>query len=429
MPGNLAERVKNLEQEVASLKDRLTACETAHSYCTKTLVRSLKAIAELRERVGALERRSAQHDPRGMKSTTNDHRHTPQGADSKLAADKEIKSYILSNNNLKVMVERLQTQIIDLEHSKRQDNSLSMALALIDGDGNIFRSELVKRGPEGGIEAAKALTDSIVAYCRKEEPWKDGSPVDLWVHIFLNARGLRGTLLRCGICTSGEFEGFIVGLSQANPRLIVTDVHPGKDAADIKIKEYLSFYAQSSQTWKVFFGGTHDNGYVVTLTDLQDKGLLDKVVLLKGYECMTRKIESLRLPTLKIKRLFMSERLPAQKASVDIGKTISPTSSPVNIRTDINFSDDSMDLERPAYPNRGVFGRMRLSSAPSTLYGKRRSLGRAIGQGKIYLVNSEKTVQWVMCAHFQTVLAYVVNARFEEDCHPDPLISAERPIY
>lgn len=55
--------------------------------------------------------------------------------------------------------------------------------------------------------------------------------------------------------------------------------------------------------------GAHDNGYTSTLTYLQNEGLLDKIILLRGYKDLAYEIKGLELPHLDIQGLFMTKRL------------------------------------------------------------------------------------------------------------------------
>jgi hypothetical protein len=109
-----------------------------------------------------------------------------------------------------------------------------MVLALIDGDGYIFKDELLKRGLDGGREAAQMLNENIMAHVVKGD--KSGSRVQVWTHIFFNLKGLQQTLVGCDVCTCNEFDAFMMGFNQANPRFTINDVHSGKEAADAKIK-------------------------------------------------------------------------------------------------------------------------------------------------------------------------------------------------
>lgn len=210
---------------------------------------------------------------------------------------------------------------------KAQDRE-SMVLALIDGDGYIFSDELLQRGREGGLEAAQMLNESIINHVNgsttqpgtpnSEKP-RSGSPslgqVQVWTYMFFNMKGLKQAVVGANICSVDEFEGFMAAFNQANPRLLVNDVHSGKEAADAKIKAYLQSWTQFPQTSRIYFGGAHDNGYYPTLAELHNNNLLDKLVLLQGYDQMAHEIASLHMPVLNIGGLFRTEKIPKMLAA------------------------------------------------------------------------------------------------------------------
>ncbi|KAI0757013.1 hypothetical protein C8Q80DRAFT_1215776 [Daedaleopsis nitida] len=206
----------------------------------------------------------------------------------------------------------LHKTVLRLERSigaLKEDNPL--ILCLIDGDGNIFSSDLIKQGHFGGRQAAMLLTKGLTDYLSSVDPTDASAPGrgQLWLTIYCNKNGLLDTLLSNHICTSEEFEAFVLGFNQASPLFSVVDVGNGKEAADSKIKEFLRVFTRFPQTTKVFFGGAHDNGYTSTLNLLQNEGLLDKVVLLKGYKDLAHEINNLNLPQLEVEGVFIQKKL------------------------------------------------------------------------------------------------------------------------
>ncbi|CAL1695900.1 unnamed protein product [Somion occarium] len=205
---------------------------------------------------------------------------------------------------LKKKVSQLERNIGSL----KDDNPL--VVCLIDGDGNIFSSELVKLGQNGGHQAAlllnKGLTDHMNSLDSDEGFSSRGQ---IWLTVYCNKSGLLETLTSNNICTAEEFESFVTGFNQASPLFSLVDVGTGKERADEKIKECLRVFTRFPQTTKVFFGGAHDNGYISILNQLQNEGLLNKVVLLRGYRELAYELKNLDLPTLDIVGLFMTRKL------------------------------------------------------------------------------------------------------------------------
>lgn len=111
----------------------------------------------------------------------------------------------------------------------------TMVLCVLDGDGNIFADHLLATGLEGGRAAAQNLTMGIGGYLKDlGHDWHN--PLQFWVSIYFNRKGLQDALVRGDVCTAEQFEAFLMGLSQASPRFLLVDVGYGKEAADSKIK-------------------------------------------------------------------------------------------------------------------------------------------------------------------------------------------------
>ncbi|KIJ38463.1 hypothetical protein M422DRAFT_781394 [Sphaerobolus stellatus SS14] len=209
-----------------------------------------------------------------------------------------------------------QKQVNRLERnigSLKDDNPL--VLCLIDGDGNIFSSDLLAQGRAGGAQAAQLLTKGITDYLiENEDNASDSSCISgrakIWVSVYCNKSGLQETITSRQLCTTEQFEAFIVGFNHASPLFSIIDVGHGKEAADTKIKECLRVFTRFPQTCKVFFGGGHDNGYATTLNALNNEGYLDKVILLRGYHEVAFELRALQLPYAEFEGVFMTRKLP-----------------------------------------------------------------------------------------------------------------------
>ena len=102
-------------------------------------------------------------------------------------------------------------------------------------------------------------------------------------------------------------------------------------------KGLLWWYAMSSPrgafTGLTLSAGAHDNGYTSTLNLLQNEGLLDKVVLLKGYKDLAHEINSLRLPQLEIDGVFIQKKLHTngkQKAAAAVSAAATGAAATAN---------------------------------------------------------------------------------------------------
>ncbi|KAK7694623.1 hypothetical protein QCA50_001810 [Cerrena zonata] len=205
----------------------------------------------------------------------------------------------------------LTKQITRLERnigSLKDDNPL--VVCLIDGDGNIFSSELIKLGETGGHQAALLLNKGLTGHMESLDSDEGfSSRGQIWLTVYCNKSGLLETLTNNNVCTAEQFENFVIGFNQAAPLFSFVDVGSGKERADEKIKECLRVFTRFPQTSKVFFGGAHDNGYISILNQLQNEGLRNKLVVLRGYKELAYELKNLKLPTLEIVGLFMTEKL------------------------------------------------------------------------------------------------------------------------
>ena len=116
-------------------------------------------------------------------------------------------------------------------------------VALIDGDGMIFRPERISNGIEGGKATAGDLARQIqdhVHTCYNH----DVQSLQTWIWIFFNKRGLLGALMRevDGVrITHHTFEQFIQGFNLSS-RSHLLDCGTLKEAADDKIRGKTTYY-------------------------------------------------------------------------------------------------------------------------------------------------------------------------------------------
>lgn len=106
---------------------------------------------------------------------------------------------------------------------------------MIDGDGHIFSENHLVQGRQGGLEAARLLTDGLTAYMSDRAGLNMQGRPKVWVTVFLNKSGLTNVLSGNGVCTADTFNAFLQGFNNASPWFSVNDVGHGKEAADAKI--------------------------------------------------------------------------------------------------------------------------------------------------------------------------------------------------
>ncbi|TCD71069.1 hypothetical protein EIP91_000161 [Steccherinum ochraceum] len=201
----------------------------------------------------------------------------------------------------------LQSRIAAFENSERR------VTCLIDGDGSIFSRDLLAQGSQGGQAAARELSKHIHNYLDRTFQMPPSTFV-LSVFVFLHKKGLMEALGRAGFSTEKtRFDEFLAGFNQAGQRFVMVDVGAGKENADSKLKAFLHDNARSPQTSKIFFGGSHDNGYTPDLKSLISDGYGHKLILLPGYTEIASSIRELELDTLLIPNLFLADKLTFAK--------------------------------------------------------------------------------------------------------------------
>lgn len=77
--------------------------------------------------------------------------------------------------------------------------------------------------------------------------------------------------------------------------------------------DHLDILSRIPQVYKIFFAGSHDNGYVHVLSSIQTVGYVDKLVILRSYADVARQIENLNMPVYEIPDLFLKEKLDFAK--------------------------------------------------------------------------------------------------------------------
>ncbi|EPQ60792.1 hypothetical protein GLOTRDRAFT_124541 [Gloeophyllum trabeum ATCC 11539] len=283
--------------------------------------------------------------------------------------EREVSVWKLAHKTADEERSAMKRSISKLERSIgsfKDDNPL--VICLIDGDGHIFSQDLLTKGQSGGRQAAMSLTKGIMDYMSNDDDTTAGRS-QLWLTIYCNKNGLLETLVNHHICTAEQYEAFVLGFNQSSPLFSIVDVGSGKEAADAKIKECLRLFTRFPQTSRVFFGGGHDNGYTSTLNYLQNEGLVEKIVLLRGYRDLASELKSLNLPNLEIEGVFMLRKLPTfphkksstppstiQAEDFDKFRTSSrasnalPTMSPKQGNKTLRYPDPSLSINKQKPP-------------------------------------------------------------------------------
>ncbi|EFE41342.1 CCCH zinc finger DNA binding protein [Trichophyton verrucosum HKI 0517] len=119
---------------------------------------------------------------------------------------------------------------------RSQKDQEPFVIALLDGDGMIFRDSLVQQGEKGGKDAANQLWLAIRDYT--SETFTNIHSPKIVARIYANVRGLGETLFKAGIIDKPSvFEDFVRGFNGGRLLFDFVDVGSGKDRADDKLAE------------------------------------------------------------------------------------------------------------------------------------------------------------------------------------------------
>ena len=162
---------------------------------------------------------------------------------------------------------------------RQPQESFPFAFVVIDGDGAVFREDLIAKGEEGGREAAHELHQQIKAYFHETQAF---SNIDtIFVHVVLSVDGLSRALNSSGLLVPPDFAAltkFGRGFCRAQPLFSFTDVGYGKEQADHKVRKLFEVMEKNIQCRCLILGGCHDNGYATFLESFRGNpkiGLLE----------------------------------------------------------------------------------------------------------------------------------------------------------
>jgi hypothetical protein len=149
---------------------------------------------------------------------------------------------------------------------KLSQESSQFAYVIIDGDGAVFREELISQGEQGGIVAAHELHSEIENYLKDTHSY---SQLEVFVQVVLSMEGLSKALFNSGTLKNTDersiLSKFARGFSSASPLFSFVDVKYGKERADNKIRKIFEIMERNIHCRAIILGGCHDNGYATFL--------------------------------------------------------------------------------------------------------------------------------------------------------------------
>lgn len=197
----------------------------------------------------------------------------------------------------------------ELKQLRQSNDSNPLVFVILDGDGAIFRDELLARGAEGGTDCAFELLTQIRKHVQSIHPDISLDQVNIMVQVVVNFEGLAKTLHAAGIVQDGfrQLTAFAHAFGQAQSLFSFVDVGPGKERADHKIRETLRVMARLSQCKHVIFGPCHDNGYLPYLEPYKQDPIVGPKLSLLEATPATPGFIRLGLPRARFPTVFRSE--------------------------------------------------------------------------------------------------------------------------
>ncbi|KAJ5092002.1 hypothetical protein NUU61_006872 [Penicillium alfredii] len=196
-------------------------------------------------------------------------------------------------------------------------------LVLVDGDGYLFKEHFLKAGSEGGINAARELSDSI----RELMHSTMGMQADhcrIMVRVYANLLGLSKVLARAGFVghEARSLSPFTSAFTRAQELFDFVDAAEKKEGSDFKIREMFRLFVDLNQCRHIYFAGCHDTGYGSLLTPY--RGRSDRITLIQSAS-FHREFENLNLPIKELPSVFMSTPLNSTLPVSTNGSKPAPT--------------------------------------------------------------------------------------------------------
>ncbi|KAI5849268.1 hypothetical protein DFP73DRAFT_286911 [Morchella snyderi] len=195
-------------------------------------------------------------------------------------------------------------------------------IVLIDGDGMIFKDNLLAQGKAGGTEAGRLLLQEITKEVQSEFP---DESIDVHVKVFANLHKL-ATVLHVAdrVKETKQFKDFTLGFTQCKEHFYFIDVGDGKEMVDSRVRAELTWNLNNYNCVKVILGASHDNGYARTLSSVSSDGNTEKVLLIEGTP-FASEVRQLQFPSTKYTHIFESQKLEVPPRPTSSKSTDSPT--------------------------------------------------------------------------------------------------------
>ncbi|KAL4801159.1 hypothetical protein BDV19DRAFT_8865 [Aspergillus venezuelensis] len=180
-----------------------------------------------------------------------------------------------------------------ISRTKAIMNREPFIVVLLDGNGIIFKDDLLQLGEEGGRKAATELSFAVEDYVTNKFP-SIISP-KIITKMYVNMKSLCDACVWGGITTDPSIlDEFARGFNGSSPLFDLIDVGLGQNAAHDKIKETFKLHLYNCHCHQIFLGLSDESPYLQTLEEtLGDVDLSGRISLIEGIS-FGKSLESLK---------------------------------------------------------------------------------------------------------------------------------------
>ncbi|EDU41015.1 conserved hypothetical protein [Pyrenophora tritici-repentis Pt-1C-BFP] len=180
-------------------------------------------------------------------------------------------------------------------------------LVLVDGNGYIFNDELISDKEEGGMRAARMLSEAVEKYLAHSVPHARQARV--FVRIYADLTNLSKQLAKSKVVglEKRSISSFTAGFTRAISLFDYVDALD-EEGTKFKITEQFKVASEDAACSHIVFAGCHDSAYLSQL--IPYSGVRDKITLVQGAG-WNSEFQQFNLNITQFPTLFRWSGLPA----------------------------------------------------------------------------------------------------------------------
>ena len=169
----------------------------------------------------------------------------------------------------------------------------------------LFHENLIRKGIEGGKQAANALRDTVLKQCHEL-----ANEMEVVAKVCANVTGLSKAMLRNGSLQNiNDLRDFTLGFTQGRASFDFVDVGHGKERADSKIKECMRWHLRNHNCKQILLGISHDAGYAPFLDEVvSTEDDRKRVTIIEGPP-VVQELSDTNLQVLSFANIFRTDKL------------------------------------------------------------------------------------------------------------------------